>query len=191
VEQAHFAYIPEFIGEPEGNRLLASLSDELDWKQQKIRLFGRSVLQPRLSCWYSDAGVHYAYSGLKLKPVAWHPDLLRLRNELQHSLGHPFNSVLGNAYRNGADSMGWHSDDERELGPEPVIASLSLGASRRFKFRNKIGRDCTELTLEHGSLLLMREPCQSGFQHAVPKTTKPVGLRVNLTFRQIMNLPGQ
>lgn len=157
---------------------------ELEWEQEDITIFGRTVRQPRLISWYGDPGARYAYSGLVLEPRSWHPALLKLKRQIESFTRHRFNSVLANAYRDGSDSMGWHSDDEKELGPKPFIASLSLGEERRFLLRQK-GRKSSGLLLEHGSLLLMKGDCQQRFQHALPKTRRKIGLRINLTFREI------
>ncbi len=184
-DSAEFQYIENFVDLAEASRLLQTLYTELRWEQQEIRLFGRKIPQPRLSCWYGDADAEYAYSGLRLAPLPWHPELSRLRRVLQGTLQHPFNSVLANAYRNGRDSMGWHADDEKELGTEPLIASLSLGACRRFLLRARRGNQTMGLALQHGSLLLMRGTSQLHYRHSLPKTSKSVGLRINLTFRQI------
>ena len=180
-----FDYDPGFLAEGDADRLLWCLWPELDWRQHDIVLFGRRVQQPRLSAWYGDAGARYRYSGLSLEPQPWHPALHALRNALESRLGRPFNSVLANAYRDGRDSMGWHADDEPELGPEPVIASVSLGACRRFLVRCIRTREPAEFRLEHGSLLVMSGSSQADFRHALPKTSRPCGLRINLTFRQI------
>jgi len=186
INTSDFEYIQNFLGCDRAHHLLHKLHTELAWQQQEITLFGRTVLQPRLSCWYGDRDARYAYSGLHLEPLPWHPELLILRDLLQEVVQMPFNSVLANAYRDGRDSMGWHADDEKELGFEPLIASVSLGACRRFLLKARRGKALTELQLEHGSLLLMRGKSQSAFRHSLPKTTKPVGLRINLTFRQIL-----
>jgi alkylated DNA repair dioxygenase AlkB len=137
--------------------------------------------------WYADAGVRYRYSGLQLDAVPLPQALHALRRQLERDIGREFNSVLLNAYRNGDDSMGWHADNEPELCAQPVIASLSLGEQRRFRLRPRAGGASLGLDLEHGSLLLMQGSSQSCWQHAVPKTRRPVGLRINLTFRQIRN----
>jgi len=181
-----FQYIGNFLDSVQAFHLLRKLYAELDWQQQEIRLFGRRLLQPRLSCWYGDEDAQYCYSGLRLNPLPWHPELCRLRHMLQETLQFQFNSVLANAYRDGRDSMGWHADNEKELGEEPLIASLSLGASRRFLLRTRKGNETRCLQLEHGSLLLMRGKSQKDYRHAVPKTRKAVGLRINLTFRRII-----
>ena len=190
-------YVPGFIPAAEANHLMLKLQAELNWQQQSIRIFGREVMQPRLICWQGEPDAQYSYSGLSLEPETWHPDLDILRISLQGYTGHPFNSVLVNAYRNGQDSMGWHSDDEWELGTRPVIASVSLGVERMFRWRRKArGNPAASsgerpkntscgLKLQHGSLLLMSGDFQHRFQHAVPKTARPCGWRINLTFRQI------
>ena len=182
-----FSYRRQFLGPRRSTRLLRRIWLETEWQQQKISLFGRRLAQPRLSCWQGDPGICYSYSGLKLQAIGWHPELSRLRRELQQELGTGFNSVLLNAYRNERDSMGWHSDDEKELGEFPLIASISLGATRRFLWRPKSGNRTFELPLEHGSLLVMQGKSQSAYQHSLPKVTRPVGLRINLTFRNILS----
>jgi len=154
----------------------------LDWSQREIVLFGRRRQQPRLVAWHGDPGACYRYSGLTLLPAPWHPALLEIRERLAEHTDAVFNSVLANAYRDGCDSMGWHRDDEPELGPMPVIASVSLGAERRLLIRAR-GQPSVGLKLEAGSLLLMRGDFQQRYQHALPKTRQPVGLRINLTYR--------
>lgn len=159
---------------------------EVDWKQENLRLFGRHIPQPRLSAWYGDAA--YAYSGLRLEPRPWPPVLADLRRRCEEIAGAAFNSVLANLYRDGADSMDWHADDEASLGPAPVIASISLGAARRFQMRRKDKRGeavCTELG--NGDVLVMSGRCQADWLHRVPKTKKPVGPRINLTFRNVVD----
>lgn len=182
-----FVYFGHFLEYTRGYGLLQKLRSELNWKQHEIQLFGRKILQPRLSCWYGDVNAEYTYSGLHLRPLPWHPELLALRYRLQNVLQCPFNSVLANAYRDGRDSMGWHADDEKELGAEPRIASISLGAERRFMLRSRNGKETKSLQLEHGSLLLMQGTSQRDYRHSIPKTRKAVGLRINLTFRQVRN----
>ncbi len=179
-------YLPDYLSSDYAHHLLQTLHAELAWKQEAITLYGRSVLQPRLTCWYGDAEAQYRYSGLQLQPLPWHRDLRVLRDRLQTDLGHRFNSVLANAYRSGADSMGWHADNEPELGQHPLIASISLGEERNFLLREGKRGKSRRLTLQHGSLLVMRGDLQRRCQHAVPKTTRQVGLRINLTFRYVL-----
>jgi len=130
-----FDYTPGFLARPEADEALERLWGELEWSQKEIKLFGRRLPQPRLVAWYGNPEAVYSYSGLTLEPLPWHPLLERLRERIERFAGCRFNSVLANAYRDGRDSMGWHSDDEKELGHEPLIASLSLGATRRFLVR--------------------------------------------------------
>ena len=165
------------------------LLQELDWKHKKIHLFGHWVLQPRLSAWYGDAGTEYQYSGLLNVPKAWTPSLLKIKQVIEKKTKQSFNSVLANYYRDGQDSMAWHQDNEPELGPEPIIASLSLGETRRFQFRHKTDKSLKTLSFDlvHGSLLLMSGQTQNFWQHQVPKTKRKVGGRINLTFRKIIN----
>jgi alkylated DNA repair dioxygenase AlkB len=188
--EADFCYIQDFLPARSADGLVESLWAGLQWDQRDIMLFGRSIPQPRLTSWYGDPEAHYTYSGLNLHPSPWHPALLELRRLLQERLRHNFNSVLANAYRDGHDSMGWHADDEKELGPKPLIASLSLGESRRFLLRKKLERDSRSvgLQLDHGSLLVMQGDSQSRYMHSLPKTRKPAGLRINLTYRQVFRL---
>lgn len=172
---------------PAADALMAGLLDQVPWEVHRIRLFGREVASPRLSCWIGDADAAYRYSGTRFQPRPWLPALAALRERLESELARPFNSVLANRYRSGADAMGWHSDDERELGPGPLIASVSLGATRRFLLRHR-GDPAQRLALdlEQGSLLLMGDQTQRYWKHALPRTARPVGERINLTFRQVL-----
>lgn len=179
-------YFRSFLASEQATDMLHTLWAELSWQQKPIRLFGRLVMQPRLISWHCDPGLRYSYSGLELKPAAWHPQLAALRIRLQAELGREFNSVLVNAYRDGQDSMGWHADDEPELGPNPALASISLGAERRFRWRDTTTRKTNGMKLQHGSLLMLSGQFQNRYQHSVPKTKLEVGLRINLTFRNIL-----
>ena len=164
----------------------ARVHAEVSWERHRLRLFGREVEAPRLSCWIGDAEAAYTYSGTRFQPQAWTPACAGLRDVLNVLCGESYNSVLCNLYRDGSDSMGWHSDDEPELGPAPSIASLSFGAARRFRLRHK--RDPAlrlEIELASGSLLLMAGTTQRHYRHDLPKTARSVGPRLNLTFRTI------
>jgi alkylated DNA repair dioxygenase AlkB len=175
-----------WLGADEADALQARLVDEVPWTVHRIRMFGRWVDSPRLSCWMGDPGVRYRYSGTLFEPEPWHPALRDLLPRLQAACGAQFNSVLLNRYREGGDYMGWHSDDEPELGLEPVIASLSLGAERRFVLRLKADHAVKrEWRLAHGDLLVMRGDCQRVAQHALPKMAGVKHERVNSTFRWI------
>ena len=162
------------------------LLDETPWQQPQVRLYGRVCPVPRLLAWYGDAEARYRYSGQTHQPLPWTPLLQTIRTRVVEAVGEPLNGVLLNYYRDGQDSMGWHSDDEAELGREPLVASLSLGGTRRFDLRRK-GQSRIEhsLALNHGSLLVMRGPTQHYWQHQVAKTGSPCAPRLNLTFRLI------
>lgn len=170
------------VSTSEGNVALDALVDELEWREESVTLFGRTMAVPRLTAWYGDWA--YSYSGITHIPAAMPPTLNRLRSIAENVAGAPFNGVLANLYRDGADSMGWHSDNEPELGPQPVIASISLGGTRRFHLKHRDGSgDLVSLDLTHGSCLVMSGSCQENWRHQVPKTKKLVAPRVNLTFR--------
>ncbi len=176
----------EFFTPRESDSLLADLTANIAWEQKAIQFMGKQVMQPRLIAWYGDEGKSYRYSGLTVHPLAWTPILLNMKTQVEAAADVTFNSILLNQYRDGQDSVGWHSDDEPELGTNPVIASISLGASRNFQFKHKTNADL-KLTVEltHGSLLLMRGTTQHFWKHQIPKTKKELGSRINLTFRVI------
>jgi alkylated DNA repair dioxygenase AlkB len=165
----------------------ARLHAEIPWQQHRLKIFGREVDSPRLSCWIGDAQAVYTYSHTRFEPQPWTPALRELRDALSRICGEVYNSVLCNLYRDGHDAMGWHSDSEPELGDAPVIASLSFGATRRFRLRHK--RDPAlraDIALESGSLLLMAGATQRNYRHDLPRTAREVGPRINLTFRRIV-----
>ncbi|HEY0504217.1 MAG TPA: alpha-ketoglutarate-dependent dioxygenase AlkB [Lysobacter sp.] len=184
---AELHFDPEWLERREADALLEALRDQVPWEVHRIRIFGREVDSPRLSCWIGDPDAHYRYSGTDFVPHPWPAPLQPLRARLRDALGVPFNSVLANRYRDGSDAMGWHSDSEPELGPAPVIASISLGATRRFalKHRHEPAHRLA-LDLPHGSLLVMSGATQRLYRHALPRTARPVGERINLTFRRIL-----
>lgn len=170
--------------------LLQALCAQISWERHHLRLFGREIPSPRLSCWIGDADAAYTYSRVRYEPRPWTPLLTELRRGVGEIAAADFNSVLCNLYRNGQDSMGWHSDAEAELGPRPLIASLSLGATRRFRLRHK--RDPAlklELDLPAGSLLLMSGTTQREYRHDLPKAPRVMTPRLNLTFRQVLGTP--
>ncbi|MEK9723409.1 MAG: alpha-ketoglutarate-dependent dioxygenase AlkB [Rhodospirillaceae bacterium] len=173
------------FGDARAAALFRALRHDCAWRQADIRLFGRTVRQPRLTAWYGTRD--YTYSGLTWPAQAWPPAFDDIRHVAEAAAGCAFNGVLANLYRNGRDSMGWHSDDEPELGPTPAITSVSLGAARRFVLRRRDDRSVKiELELPGDSLLVMQGTTQAHWQHAVPKTARPVGPRINLTFRNIL-----
>lgn len=177
-----------FWSPAEADALFAQLSAQLAWSRHGVRLFGRELPAPRLSAWHGDAAASYRYSGIRHAPQPWTPALRAVRERLAAALGFDFNGVLGNLYRDGADAMGWHSDDEPELGPDPVIASASFGAPRRFALRHRASGRREVLELGHGSLLLMAGASQRCWQHGLPRTARPCAPRINLTFRQVRPL---
>lgn len=170
-------------------RVLERLIAEIPWHCEEVVMWGRSVPQPRLTAWYGDLGASYAYSGVRLDPLPWTPLLRDIKTRVESATGSSFNSVLLNYYRDHRDSIGFHSDNEPELGAHPVIASLSLGEERTFIFRHKTSKhlEPVQLRLGSGSLLLMRGDTQRCWRHGVPKESRPCGPRVNLTFRQIIH----
>jgi alkylated DNA repair dioxygenase AlkB len=189
LEDAEIAVDRAWLPRSEADRLLQALGEAVPWEVHRIRLFGREHPSPRLSCWIGDPGTAYRYSGSVFEPRPWPSALVPLRERLDGELGAGFNSVLANLYRDGRDCMGWHSDAEPELGPAPVIASLSLGATRRFSFKHRATGRTLALDLPHGSLLVMAGATQRHYRHALPRTARPVGVRINLTFRRILSAP--
>ncbi|RIJ37772.1 alpha-ketoglutarate-dependent dioxygenase AlkB family protein [Pontibacter oryzae] len=184
---AEVYFAPDFIPGPQADTYFMQLMEQVNWQQESIKLFGKLQPMPRLTAWYGDKS--YTYSGLENKPQAWLPVLQELREQVEQATGHTYNSVLLNLYRSGQDSMGWHADNEQALGPQPRIASLSLGGERRFAFKHRNRKDVepVRLPLQNGSLLLMQGPTQHHWLHQIPKTTRAVQPRINLTFRQVIS----
>ncbi|HEY7439268.1 MAG TPA: alpha-ketoglutarate-dependent dioxygenase AlkB [Acidimicrobiia bacterium] len=175
------------VGAQRAADLFTRVLDEVDWKRDEIVMYGRRVAIPRLQAWLGDAGAEYTYSGLRMHPAPWTPAVLELRAVAEQVAGARFNSVLANLYRDGRDSLAWHSDDEPELGSEPVIASVSLGAVRRCRFRRRSDSgDAFGIDLPTGSVLVTGGTTQVHWQHAIPKTAADVGPRINLTYRCIV-----
>jgi alkylated DNA repair dioxygenase AlkB len=164
---------------------VVDLDQAIRWRQDSIRMFGRTLPLPRLTAWYGDPDAVYVYSGIRNEPNSWNDILLKIKDRITSLTGSPYNSVLVNRYADGSQSMSWHADDEAALGIEPQIASVSLGATRRFLLKHKHNERRLALELPHGSLLLMAGRLQEEWVHALPKTRKPVGLRINLTFRWV------
>lgn len=156
------------------------------WKQDSIKLYGKSIPLPRLTAWYGDPGTSYTYSGIKSEPNPWNEGLLHIKRRIEEAVGTSFNSVLLNWYRDGKDSLSWHADNEKELGLDPVIASANFGVTREFQLRRNSDHDQKiTIPLKHGSLLVMAGELQRHWKHAVPKRTSVSGSRFNLTFRSI------
>lgn len=176
-----------FMDSSKAESILKTLIDVTPWRAEEILVWGKRHLQPRLIAWYGDSGKHYGYSGIAMNPLPWTPLLDQIRKEVENACGEHFNSVLLNYYRNEKDSMGFHSDDESELGPRPTIASLSIGEARVFSFKPKNPQlESVNLPLSSGSLLLMRGDTQKNWKHGITKSNRPLGPRINLTFRQII-----
>ncbi|MEH1828246.1 MAG: alpha-ketoglutarate-dependent dioxygenase AlkB [Nostoc sp.] len=177
-------YYSGFLHGGEAEALLAHCR-ALQWQQNEIRMLGKPLQVPRLECMYGKDGASYLYSNsVSLVALSWTPELLQLRDRITAFCGHEFDIVIGNRYRNGQDSIGWHSDDEPSMGYRPAIASISLGACRKFSIKSKVkGSKSTHFWLEHGSLLLMLPGCQEGYVHQLPKDDKCFIERINLTFR--------
>ena len=163
------------------------LNDEIKWSEAKIVLYGKEHLIPRLQAWYGDEGKKYSYSGLLMEPLSWTPCLLEVKKQIETFTGGSFNSCLCNLYRDGSDYVSWHSDDEKELGLNPVIASASFGNERKIVFKHKTNKGIEKLEkiLEDRSLLMMKGELQHNWNHQITKTAKPIGQRINLTFRTI------
>ena len=182
---AQLHYFPALFPAQSAAALFQSVYAQTQWAQHRVQIYGREWRCPRLSAWYGDAGAAYRYSGLSLTASGWTETVGRIKAEVEWATGHTFNSALLNLYRDGADSMGWHADNERELGIDPIIASVSLGAQRKFKLRQRHHkpRSTFDITLESGSLLLMSGATQHHWQHCLPRTSKIHEPRINLTFR--------
>jgi alkylated DNA repair dioxygenase AlkB len=174
-------YDEAFFAKPEADALFQTLRSATPWKQE----VGRGRPFPRLTAWYADPGLVYRYSGVTHHGTGWTPELLEVKRRIEEVSGARFNSLLLNRYRDGKDSIGFHADDEPELGVNPVVASVSLGGVREFVLRHKETREKLVFPLSHGSLLVMGGTCQHHWLHGVPKTEEAVGERINLTFRLI------
>jgi alkylated DNA repair dioxygenase AlkB len=178
--------IKNFYQTVDASDLFNTLLNNLAWQEEKIFLYGRWVKVPRLMCWYGNKGANYQYSGVIHHPLPWSTPLLEIKQKIQASHKHSFNTVMGNLYRNGSDSMGCHADDEKELGKNPTIASLSLGEERLLRFRHSKYKEIIDVILGHGDLLFMSGVIQHHWKHELPKTKKNKLERINLTFRQII-----
>lgn len=175
---------PRLFKPPESDQLFNDLLNQVSWKHEPIKIFGKSVLQPRLTAYYGTKA--YIYSGITMQPCPWNAPLLQIKAKIEPLVNTEFNGVLLNLYRDGQDYMGWHSDDEKELVKGGVIGSLSLGATRRFIFRRRDDHQKKfELSLADGDFLVMSDNTQKFWQHYVPKSAKVTQPRINLTFRML------
>lgn len=185
-KQGEVYYYPHFFTDNETTVFFSRLQTEIEWKQEPIKIFGREIMQPRLTAWYGDK--KYSYSGIDLTPLPWTDVLLLIKERIEEISQVQFNSVLLNYYRNNQDSMGWHRDNEKELGKNPVIGSVSFGATRRFCLRHHLEKELkTTVNIEDGGYLLMKGETQHYWHHSVPKESREIGPRINLTFRYIQS----
>lgn len=185
VHDGAFLHAQEFLKKQESDSYFKELKDKIDWHQEKMKIYGKELPFPRLTAWYGDDGKTYSFSGLTLRAKPWTDSLRDLKNRVEVKTGSIFNSVLLNRYRDGNDSISWHQDDEKDLGKDPVIASLNFGATRTFQLRHLQTKEKININLTHGSLFVMLGRLNHHWQHQVPKTKKAVGERINLTFRYI------
>jgi alkylated DNA repair dioxygenase AlkB len=183
LQNGAYIHIPDFFSIEESDHFFRIFREKVEWRQESMNMYGRRLPFPLLIAWYGDDMRPYSFSGVTLDPVPWLPELIEIRNRIEPIAKVSFNRVLLNLYRHGRDSVGWHTDAEPELGKNPVIASVSLGAARKFQMRHMQTKEKLELELTNGSLLIMQGELQHFWQHQVPKTAKPVGERINLTFR--------
>jgi alkylated DNA repair dioxygenase AlkB len=192
MEDADVSYAESFPLSETPEKLLQYLIDQIPWRSESVTLRGKKYQQPRLIAWYGDPGASYTYSGLTLKPLPWNNSLKSVKRSVEDFSGFRFNSVLANYYRDNKDSMGLHSDDEPELGAQPVIASVSLGDERIFVMRHKRRKELrpVKLPLASGSILLMKGTTQRHWVHGIPREPWPCGPRINLTFRRIAQAAG-
>lgn len=183
---AEIEYYPNFFDMVRANELFEKLKKDIPWQQDSITVFGKTHPQPRLTALFGNEGKPYGYSNIVMQPHHWNPLLMFVKNEVEEVCLENFTTVLLNYYRNGKDSNGWHADNEKELGRNPIIASVSFGAERAFHLQhNTIKEQKLKINLEHGSLLIMKGATQHCWKHQIPKTAKPIGSRINLTFRII------
>ena len=179
-------YYPHFFDKKEADTIFEQLLYDIPWQQDEIRVFGKTFPQPRLTALFGNEGKSYSYSNIKMQPHPWNPLLQKIKSKVESVSDTNFTSVLLNYYRDGKDSNGWHADNEKELGSNPIIASISFGTERIFQLKhNTIPNLKQNIVLEHGSLLLMKGSTQHFWKHQIPKTSKTIGSRINLTFRTI------
>lgn len=187
VPDAEIIYYPHFFDTEESDLLFQELLLTIPWQQDDIKVFGKVHAQPRLTALFGNEGKSYSYSNIKMQPHPWNPILQNLKLKAEAVSETEFTTVLLNLYRDGKDSNGWHADNEKELGTNPIIASMSFGAERYFHLQHNNDKNLKlKILLEHGSLLVMKGTTQHFWKHQIPKTAKPIGSRINLTFRSIV-----
>ncbi len=183
---ASILYYPHFFDKKEADAIFNQLTTDIPWQQDDIKVYGKTHPQPRLTALFGNEGKPYSYSNIKMQPHPWNLLLQNIKSRIENVTNTNFTTVLLNQYRDGKDSNGWHADNEKELGKNPVIASLSFGTERTFQLKHNTDISLKKsVILEHGSLLLMQGTTQHFWKHQIPKTAKPIGSRINLTFRVI------
>jgi alkylated DNA repair dioxygenase AlkB len=185
IENGEYIFLPNYFNKAESDLFFNKLKNNVEWKQESMNMYGKQLNFPRLTAWYGDNDKPYSFSGIKLSPQPWNEELLEIKNRIEPKASVTFNSVLLNRYRNGNDSISWHTDAEKELGRNPIIASVNFGATRKFQLRHIYTKEKLEIELAHGSLLIMQGELQHFWQHQVPKTKELKTERINLTFRVI------
>ena len=188
IPDAVVEYYEGFYAFAKAEHFKNTLLKETPWQQNQIKIFGKTHDEPRLTQLYGDPHISYGYSGINFKTLPWTPTLTKIKKDVEEKAGTKFNVCLINQYRDGKDSNGWHADNERELGENPTIASLSLGHERFFHLKHNLNKEWRfKFPLHHGSLLIMAGSTQHTYKHQIAKTARQVGLRINLTFRKIVN----
>jgi alkylated DNA repair dioxygenase AlkB len=184
--QSEITYFPNFLNKDIANAYFELLRTSVPWQQDDIKVFGKTYAQPRLTALYGNNGKPYSYSNIKMQPHEFTTELLKIKTKIETKTEVKFTTCLLNLYRNGKDSNGWHADNEKELGQNPVIASISLGQERYFHLKHRKDKTLKhKILLQHGSLMLMQGETQHHWLHQIPKTAKPIVERINLTFRVI------
>ena len=185
IENGEYIFYPNFFSKAESDLLFKNLRSNIIWKQESMNMYGKKIDFPRLTAWYGNNDKPYSFSGITLQPLPWSSEILSIKSKIEPVAKTAFNSVLLNLYRNGNDSISWHTDAEMELGINPIIASVNFGATRKFQLKHMKTKEKLEIELTHGSLLIMQGELQHFWQHQVPKTKKVANERINLTFRVI------
>lgn len=185
IKNGEYIYFPNFLVKDTANDFLEAFKNTIEWKQESMNMYGKQVLFPRLTAWYGDNDKPYSFSGIKLNPHPWTKELLKIKELIVPICEVEFNSVLLNLYRDGNDSISWHTDAEKELGENPLIASVNFGAERKFQIRHNETHEMHEFVLKNGSLLIMKGELQHFWKHQVPKQKGTIKERINLTFRVI------
>lgn len=185
INNGEYIYIPDFYNKKQADAYFNLLINNVEWRQESMNMYGKLIPFPRLTSWYGDNDKPYSFSGITLQPHPWSKELLEIKKEIEPKADVAFNSVLINRYRDGSDSISWHTDAEKELGRNPVIASVNFGAERKFQLKHMDTNERIDIVLKHGSLLIMKGELQHFWKHQIPKTKVAVKERINLTFRVI------